>query len=326
MPSQNEDEIRIGVSSCLLGERVRYDGGHCKDHFLTDILGDHVAFVRVCPEMEIGLPSPRESLRLVHDGSAPPRLIGRKSGDDHAPAMRRFSARKVKELETLDLCGYVLKKDSPSCGLERVRVYAAAAGATGAGSASRDGRGVFATALCAAFPSLPIEEEGRLCDPILRENFLVRVFAYRRLRDAFTRPWKQRDLIDLHAREKLLLLAHEPEGYSRLGRFVARNEGARRERAAAYVQQFMASLAKKATRGRHVNVFEHMLGYFSERLSPADRREVLETLADYKRALVPWLVPATLVRHYVRVFEIEYLARQSYLQPHPKELLLRNHV
>lgn len=318
--SARDDAIRIGVSSCLLGERVRYDGGHCEDSFLVDTLGRHVTFVPVCPEMEIGLPSPRESLRLVANGDEPLALIGRKSGTDHAPSMRRFSTRKLRELAELELCGYVLKKDSPSCGLERVRVYSES------GSATRNGRGLFAAALCDALPSLPIEEEGRLRDPALRENFLVRVFAYARLRAAFAQPWRQKDLIELHAREKLLLLAHHPDGYRALGRFVAKKESAGVTRADAYVHGFMAALAHKASRGRHVNVLEHMLGYFSERLSAADRRELIEALADYKRGLLPWLVPTTLVRHYVRVFEIAYLAQQSYLQPHPKELFLRNHA
>jgi len=313
------EPIRIGVSSCLLGQTVRWDGGHKRDAFLTDRLAPFVEWVPVCPEAELGLGIPREPIHLVRRGRAL-RLVGTRSGDDHTAAMEGFAARRVRALERMDLCGYVLKKGSPSCGLERVPIRSES------GMPAKNGRGVFASALVAAMPALPVEEEGRLRDPRLRENWIERVFACRRLRSLFASRWNVGSLVRFHTAHKLQLMAHAPKHYAELGRLVAvareLDRDALRER---YAQGFMEALRHHATARRHVNVLQHVLGYFRRRLDDADRRELAELIEDYGRGLVPLVVPITLVRHHVARLRLDYLAGQVYLEPHPKELMLRNH-
>jgi uncharacterized protein YbgA (DUF1722 family) len=269
--------------------------------------------------VELGLGTPREPIRLERDG-ARVRLVAPKSGADHTERMRRHATARVAELEKMELSGFILKKDSPSCGMERVRVW-------GGKVPARDGRGAFAAVLLERLPLLPVEEEGRLHDAALRENFIERVFAYHRVRAHFAGRWTLGDLVRFHAREKLLLLAHDPEAYRKLGRVVARAKGVpRRVLADDYTKRYMEALARPATRGRHANVLQHMAGYFQELAAPGERRELQETIEDYRRGLVPLVVPVTLVKHHVRRHAIEYLAGQRYLDPHPKELMLRNHV
>jgi uncharacterized protein YbgA (DUF1722 family)/uncharacterized protein YbbK (DUF523 family) len=317
---RGEGVLRVGISSCLLGQNVRFDGGHKRDLFLVSELGRFVTWLPVCPEVEVGMGIPRPSVRLVREGDEI-RMLEPRTQHDHTRAMRAFAKRRVAELAKLDLCGYVLKKDSPSCGMERVRVYREGA------PALRDGRGFFAEALLAALPSLPVEEEGRLQDPALRENFIERVFAYRRLRDLFASDWRPGDLVAFHTAHKLQLMAHAPKAYAELGRLVAGlKQLPRTELRTRYEGDFMAALAKRATPGRNANVLEHMAGYFSERLDAAQRREIQDLIRDYRGGLVPLLVPLTLVRHHARRFAIAYLLDQVYLDPHPKELMLRNHV
>jgi uncharacterized protein YbgA (DUF1722 family)/uncharacterized protein YbbK (DUF523 family) len=313
-------KVRIGVSSCLLGNEVRFDGGHKRNEFLIDILGQFVEFVPVCPEVEIGMGTPRESIALYREGSDI-RLLGNKSGADFTAKMKSYAERRTRALERENLSGYVLKKDSPSCGMERVRVYAEN------GMPSRDGVGMFAAALLRRYPNLPVEEEGRLKDPKLRENFVERVFAYQRLQDFFADRWTVGGLVAFHTAHKLVLLAHSPNAYRELGRYVAEAKKIpRAEFRREYETRFMSALRKLATAARHVNVMQHMLGYFREHLEEVARAELAGVIDDYARGLVPLIVPLTLIRHYVRRFEIEYLAGQVYLNPHPKELMLLNHV
>jgi len=319
----SEEAIRIGVSSCLLGEQVRFDGGHKRSDFLTETLGRFVEFVPVCPELEIGLGVPRESIRLVRgpNYAGAIRLVGNKTGLDHTDKMHEYAARRTAGLGREELCGYVLKKDSPSCGMERVRVYGPS------GMPARDGAGLFASALMCRYPGLPVEEEGRLSDPHLRENFVERVFAYRRLRSFFSARWTLGGLVQFHTAHKLVLMAHSPKAYSELGRFVANVKRPARDRVRDdYQLAFMDTLKKVATTARHINVLHHMLGYLREHLDAAARAELVTLIDDYHRGLVPLIVPITLFRHYVREFGIAYLRGQVYLEPHPKELMLRNHV
>ena len=311
--------MKIGVSSCLLGRPVRYDGGHKHNDFIVDQLGAHVEFVPVCPEVEMGLGTPRDTLRLIRRDDDIRLVMA--NGDDHTEAMRTFSRRRVDALLKDDLVGYILKKDSPSCGMARVKIY------DESGSPSKTGRGLFAEALLARCPHLPIEEEGRLNDPRLRENFIERVFAYRRLKDLFAGAWNLGAVVRFHTAHKLVLLAHSPEAYRALGRLVA--GGKSLGRAAfreAYEAGFMGALAVIATPRKHANVLMHIAGYFRGRLDDASRQEMLATVEDYRQGLLPLIVPITLVKHHVRVLGLEYLADQIYLQPHPKELMLRNHV
>ena len=314
------DKIRIGVSSCLLGNEVRFDGGHKRNEFVADIFGKFVEFVPVCPEVEIGLGTPRESIAL-HMRNGAVRLVGNKSGADFTTRMESYAERRTRALGAEELSGYILKKDSPSCGMERVRLSGEN------GMPSRAGVGMFASALMRRYPNLPVEEEGRLTDPKLRENFVERVFAYRRVQDFFASRWTQGGLIAFHTAHKLVLLAHSPNAYRELGRYVAEAKKVpRAEFRHEYETRFMSALKKLATPPRHVNVMHHMLGYFREHLEEPARRELAELVDDYARGLVPLIVPLTLIRHYVRRFEVDYLSGQVYLNPHPKELMLLNHV
>jgi uncharacterized protein YbgA (DUF1722 family)/uncharacterized protein YbbK (DUF523 family) len=315
-----DDEIRIGVSSCLLGDRVRFDGGHKQDRFLTKTLAPLVRFVPVCPEIEVGMGVPRPSLRLQRvEGEI--RLIQTKTGDDHTRAMRRFARRRVGELSRLDLSGFLLKKDSPSCGLFRVKLY------DHNGVPSRTGRGLFAEELTRRLPLLPMEEEGRLHDPRLRENFFERAFGYRRLVNLFQRRWTLGQLVKFQTREKMLLRSHNETAYRELGRLVADARNLPRpELKQRYEDRFMDALRGLATTRRHTNVLQHMMGYFRKLLSPAERTQLRAVIEEYRLGLIPLIVPLTLVRHFVELHAVEYLEEQTYLSPHPKELMLRNHA
>jgi uncharacterized protein YbgA (DUF1722 family)/uncharacterized protein YbbK (DUF523 family) len=310
---------RIGISSCLLGEEVRFDGGHKRDTFLTQILDPYVEWVRVCPEVEVGMGVPRETLRLVRvNGDT--RMMTTRTGVDHTDSMRAWAEKRTKDLAAMDLRGYVLKKDSPSCGMERVKVY-------GDGGGARVGVGTYAEVLKRRFPSLPIEEEGRLTDPILRENFIERVFAYDRLRALFDGRWSQASLVAFHTAHKMALLAHSTTAYQELGRLVARGAQLRRqELQRQYEDLFMRTLAKAATMKRHTNVLMHLAGHLKKSVAIDGRKELTDCIDEYRRGLVPLVVPLTLLRHYVRLHHLEYLAGQTYLEPHPRELMLRNHV
>lgn len=312
--------MRVGVSSCLLGLEVRFDGGHKRARFVTDELARFVEFVPVCPEVESGMPIPRPTVRLVREGDEI-RLREVQSGSDHTDSMRAFSQRRVESLRAAGLCGYILKKDSPSCGAMRVKVYSEA------GMPRRDGMGMFAEALARAFPNLPIEEEGRLNDAPLRENFIERIFAHHRMRAHFDRAWTSAEMVAFHTAHKLQVMAHSPQGYRELGRLVAGHADMDRgEFERAYCTGFMESLRCLATPGRHTNVLQHAAGFLKKHLDAASRAELVEVFEDYRLGLIPLSVPITLLRHHVRVHRIGYLAGQVYLEPHPKELMLRNHV
>ncbi|HSB78148.1 MAG TPA: DUF523 and DUF1722 domain-containing protein [Candidatus Methylomirabilis sp.] len=320
LPGQDSRPIRVGISSCLLGNEVRYDGGHKRDRYLTDTLSRFFEWVPVCPEVEMGLGTPRETLRLVGEPEAP-RLIFAKSREDQTDGMQTWATTRLDHLAGLGLCGYILKSDSPSCGMERVRVYGSS------GMPSKNGVGIFARALMDRFPLLPVEEEGRLHDLALRENFVERVFCYRRWRDLIARRLTLGKLVAFHAAHKLLLLAHSPRHYTDLGRLVAGAKGlSPTELEAGYGPLFMGALQVKATAKKHANVLHHILGYFKRDLDGRDKAELLALIADYHQGLVPLVVPLTLLKHHLARIDLPYLQDQLYLNPHPKELMLRNHV
>ena len=320
MSARADPPIRLGVSSCLLGEAVRYDGGHKRDLFLTDLLGRHVEWAPVCPELEAGLGVPRPAMRLEREGRRI-RLREISSGRDHTARMQRFAARRLRALRALELCGYVLKKDSPSCGMTRVKLYGEK------GAARREASGLFAAALQATWPSLPLEEEGRLHDPALRENFIERVFAYRRLRDLFRGRWSAARLVGFHTAHKLQLMAHSQQIYAELGRQVATQKRIpRAELRRRYSEAFMRALARVATRGRNANVLQHAAGHLKEQLDAPARAELAALIHDYRRGLVPLVVPITLLHHHARAHAVAYLQGQTFLEPHPRELMLRNEV
>ena len=314
------ERIRLGVSSCLLGEKVRYDGGHKLDHFLRDTLGQYVEYVPVCPEVECGLPVPREAMRLVGDPAAP-RLVTSRSGVDQTDRMLAWARERVERLAEEGVCGFVFKSGSPSSGMERVKVY------TPEGMPSKAGVGIFARAFLERFPLLPVEEEGRLNDPVLRENFIERLFTLKRWREMLARGKTRGSLVDFHTREKLLLLSHSPEHYRTLGRLVAHaKEHEPEDLFAEYQNLLLTALRLKTTPRKNANVLQHCLGYFKDVLSADEKQELLEVIERYRTELVPLVVPVTLVNHYVRKFGEPYLLRQTYLNPHPVELQLRNHV
>jgi uncharacterized protein YbgA (DUF1722 family)/uncharacterized protein YbbK (DUF523 family) len=317
---------RIGISRCLLGDEVRYDGGHKRDAFLVTTFGRFVEWVPVCPEVEAGMGTPREPIELVASRNGTPagaqrvRLLGVESRQDWTDRMATFSASRVRELASANLAGYVLKQDSPSCGLQRVPVHHGA-------RVVHNGRGVFAESLVGALSNLPVEEEGRLNDPALRENFIERVFAYQRLRALFSGRWAIHSLVAFHTRHKLQLLSHSRQGYGELGRLVA---GAvkhpTRDLSASYRRLFMTTLAKLATPGRHCDVMLHAIDHLKRLIQPEDRDELLTAIEEHRRGIVPLVVPITLLRHHVRRHDVGYLKDQTYLEPHPRELALRNHA
>ncbi len=315
-----EDKIRIGVSSCLLGNPVRYDGGHKHDHYITNILANYFHFVAVCPEVECGLPVPRETMRLAGN-SENPRLVTSKSGIDHTEKMLSFCNQKVRSLESEDLKAFIFKKDSPSSGLYRVKVYGES------GQAQKNGRGLFASALVNYFPNLPVEEEGRLRDPALRENFIEKVFCYNRWKNFLKADPDYKKLIDFHSRHKLQLMAHSPKLTSKMGRLVAAGKATQGKELLEEYQLFLLeALALKATTKKNVNVLYHIAGHFKKLITGDEKKELIELINNYAHSLVPLVVPLTLINHYVRKYGNAYLQNQTYLEPHPSELMLRNHV
>jgi len=311
---------RIGVSRCLLGEEVRYDGGHKHNRFLTDVLGHYIEWVPICPEVEAGLGTPREPMRLVGNPQHP-RLVTIKTGIDQTHALETITTNRIETLNKLDLSGYIFKKGSPSCGMERVRLY------NERGIPSRKGVGLFARAFMNQFPLTPVEEEGRLCDPTLRENFIERVFCYRRWQDLINKGATKQSLIQFHTIHKYLLMAHHPQQYEVLARLIGQAHHYRsKELVHRYGELFMNTLAVKATVLKHVNVLQHMIGHFKDRLSVHEKSELLSVIGDFHRGLSPLIVPLTLIKHYVQIFDVSYIRDQVYLNPHPKELMLCNHV
>jgi len=316
------EKIRLGISACLLGESVRFDGGHKLDRFITDTLGKYVEFVPVCPEVECGLGVPREAMRLVGHPEAP-RLMTVRTKVDLTERMVAFARKRVQELEQENLCGFIFKSKSPSSGMERVKVYSDPP----QGSPVTRGVGLFARAFMEHFPLLPVEDEGRLHDPVLRENFIERLFVGQRWRELLTARPTLGGLVAFHTRHKLLILSHSPRHYQELGKLVARGQELPvQELYGHYQSQLMEALRLKTTPKKNTNVLHHLMGYFKKDLSPDEKQELLEIIDYYHQGYVPLVVPVTLINHYVRKYHQPYLQDQFYLHPHPVELQLRNHV
>ena len=314
------ERIKIGISSCLLGNPVRYDGGHKLDHFLRDTLGQYVDYVPVCPEVECGMSIPREAMRLEGKPDAP-RLMTRSTRIDKTDMMMIWAKKRVAQLEEEDLCGFIFKSDSPSSGMERVKVY------DDKGMPAKTGVGIFARVFMEKFPLLPVEEEGRLHDAAIRENFIERIFTLRRWREIRSLKSGRGALVDFHTRHKLLLLSHSTKLYQAMGKLVAQQKNmAVQELRLQYESWLMEALKLKTTPKKNVNVLQHMMGYFREQLSADEKKELLEIIDHYQKGLLPLIVPVTLIGHYVRKYDQPYLKQQVYLNPHPLELQLRNHV
>ncbi|RJP78741.1 MAG: DUF1722 domain-containing protein [Desulfobacteraceae bacterium] len=309
--------IRIGISACLAGESVRWNGGHCRDRFLTDTLGAYLEYVPVCPEVECGLGIPRETLRLTGDPDHP-RLVTSKTQKDLTEQMQHWAKSRVRELAGENLCGFIFKKDSPSSGLFKVKVY------NDKGGFLKNGVGLFARAFVEHFPLIPAEEEGRLNDSGLRENFIESIFTLKRWRDTLKQDKRMGTLVDFHTHHKLLILSHSPVHYRAMGKLVA--EGKKTEPDALYQRYeelLLEALRLKTTTKKQVNVLQHMMGYFKKQLTGDEKKELLEIIDEYRIGNAPLLVPITLINHYIRKYEQPYLSRQVYLKPHPVELKLR---
>ena len=320
--AETTKSIRIGISSCLLGQKVRYDGGHKRDRFATDVLEPFVEWVPMCPEVEIGLGIPRPTIRLEQGEDGTARLIMPSTGEDLTRRMGDWAEERVTGLGVQDLCGFILKKDSPSCGMERVKIY------DRNNVPARNGTGIFAEALLRLAPELPVEEEGRLNDPRLRENFIARVFAFRRWKDMQDLGVTRARLMAFHATHKYLCMARNQAGARRMGRLLgsATSADSARALAQAYMDEFTTVMKRPPSTKGHTNVLQHMAGYVSDDLETEDRAELTQAIHEYRRGLLPLIVPLTLIRHHARRQKREYLLGQAYLFPHPHELMLLNHV
>jgi len=321
LTGEHDCVIRLGISRCLLGENVRYDGGHKLDRFLVDTLGKYVEWVPVCPEVEIGLPIPRESLRLVGDPEAP-RLVTLKSGQDYTERMQAWARERLEGLAEQKIYGFVFKRASPSSGLYRVKVY------TESGMPSRNGTGIFPREVMNRFPLLPLEEEGRLHDMHLRENFIDRVFAYYRWMHLLEEDPTPGAMVKYHTAHKLTLMAHDPSRYREMGPLVARAGSLPwEELAAQYGRLLMEGLSVMTSPGKHANVLQHVMGFLKDAFPGEDKAELLAYIEDYRNGLVPLIVPVTLLKHHLGRHDVpDWVDQQVYLYPYPKELMLRNHV
>jgi uncharacterized protein YbgA (DUF1722 family)/uncharacterized protein YbbK (DUF523 family) len=315
-----EKHIKLGISTCLLGKNVRYDGGHRLDRFLTETLGQYVEYVPVCPEVECGLPVPREAMHLEGDPERP-RLVTSRTREDKTEQMVAWAKRRVGELEKEDLCGFIFKSNSPSSGMERIKIR------NEKGMPEKKGVGLFAKVFMEHFPLIPVEEDGRLQDPKLRENFIERIFTMMRWRELLGKKRGLGNLVDFHSRNKLLILSHSPKHHKMMGKLVAGGKGMPiGELYKGYESLLMAALKLKTTPKKNSNVLQHMMGYFKKALSSDEKQEILEILQEYREGYVPLIVPVTLMNHYIRKYREPYLGIQTYLNPHPIALQLRNHV
>ncbi len=315
-----QNRPKLGISTCLLGENVRYDGGHKLDRFLRNTLGQFVDWVPVCPEVECGLPVPREAMRLVGDIDRP-RLVTIKTRVDLTDKMLDWAAKKLLELAEQGLSGFIFKTKSPSSGMRDIKVY------NDKNVPVKKGVGLFAREFMLRFPLMPVEDEGRLHDPGLRENFIERIFVYKRWQDLEKTGLTAKGLVDFHTEHKLLLMAHSPKHLRLMGPIVARADdpdrtGLFRE----YMEILLPALKLKATVKKNVNVLHHIMGYFKKVLDAVEKQELLDVIERYHRGYIPLIVPVTLFNHYVKKYDEPYLKRQYYLHPHPFELMLRNHV
>ena len=315
-----ENRIKVGVSSCLLGEKVRWNGDHKQDLFVKDLLGQFFEWVPICPEVEIGMGIPRETVQLTGNSKAP-RMLGKTTGTDWTTRMNRYSKKRVTELANMSLCGYIFKNKSPSCGIARIKVYG------NDGNPSPNGRGLFAASFMRQCTLVPVEDEGRLHDARIRENFITRVFAYQRLSQLLNGRLSRKSLVEFHTTHKFLLLAHSRQHYDTLGKLVANaSQYSPSELKRRYAEAFMHTLSFKTTTKKNADVLYHMLGFFKKLLSEVEKQGMIEAIEDYRKEWVPLIVPVTLIKHHVRKHKVAYLANQVYLNPHPKELMLRNRV
>lgn len=311
------DKIKLGISSCLLGQRVRYDGGHKRDAYINGTLRDYFEFIPICPEVAISLPVPRPPVRLVQVGEAI-RVQGVEDSDiDVTEALHRYAKERAEHLESIS--GYILKKGSPSCGIEQVPVV------DPQGHPSGEAAGAFAHSLQKKFPLLPMEDEEHLGDAAHRDNFIMRVFVYYRWQQMLAAGLSVARLQAFHADHKYLVMAHNQTAYKDMGKMLADLDADNvKVVSCLYMEELMTALKQAATREQHVNVLQHLLGYFKKALDSEDKDEMQEIIEAYRNGMVPLIVPLTLLKHHLRRHPNDYLERQVYLTPHPQELMLRD--
>ncbi|WP_397449802.1 YbgA family protein [Pseudomonas sp. NA-150] len=310
---------KLGVSACLMGVEVRYNGGHKESQLCTQRLKEYFDFVPACPEVAIGLGIPREPIRLIGDPDHPQAVGTVHTELNVTQPLADYGQHMAQQMS--DICGYIFMQKSPSCGLERVKVFQEN------GLPTPVGRGIYAQAFCAAVPDLPVEEDGRLNDPVLRENFITRVFAYADWQALRRQGLSRRTLTEFHSRYKYQLMANNPAQYRVLGKMLGSMAKAdANEVGPRYFSALMTALKRCATRGTHTNVLQHLNGYFKKTMSEPDREEMQRLIAQYRRGVVPLVVPLTLLKHHLRQHPDSYVAQQVYLQPHPENLSLRNAI
>ncbi|MGI9278029.1 MAG: YbgA family protein [Endozoicomonas sp.] len=315
-----EKDIKLGISACLMGQKVRYDGGHKRSSFCMNTLSQYFHFEPVCPEVAIGLGTPREPIRLAGDIKQV-RVVGTDHPDrDVTDQLTDYGNKKAKELT--DICGYILMQKSPSCGMERVKVYHKNGTPSGVSSP-----GAYAKALIEEQPLLPVEEEGRLHDPVLRENFFTRVYAYHRWHNEVLKNPSHAAVVHFHSVHKYMLMAHNPSDYTALGRLVA--EGGKMQLEPyldQYFKEFMNTLKKRANRKSHTNTMLHIMGYVKKTVDTKERNQFLKLVEEYRQGIVPLVAPMTMLRHFIENNGNEYIQEQTYLHPHPDQLGLRNQI
>ncbi|MFC1664519.1 YbgA family protein [Pseudomonadota bacterium] len=314
---QPKHYIRVGISSCLIGQPVRYNGRHKKNTYITQSLAHYFDFVPICPESAIGMGVPRPPIQLV-DREGNIRAVSIQNQDqDFTNLLSAYGHEMSKSLSGIS--GYILKKDSPSCGMERVRVFEKNS------ISHKRGRGIYAASLIQGQPLLPVEEEGRLQDPVLRENFIERIFIYYRWQQLVSNGLTASGLIDFHSRHKFNLLAHDQTIYRRLGRLVSEAGSENIDTIAhSYIDMVMLALRKPATKKNHGNVLMHIMGFLKDQLASDDKQELLRVLDAYRQGQVPLVVPITLFRHHLRHHPHPYITQQYYIDPYPEEMMLRN--
>lgn len=310
--------IKIGISSCLLGEQVRFDSGHKKNQYIVNVLSQYFQFQPFCPEVAIGLGVPREAIRLVEINDEI-KCLGTKTKTLDVTD-KLIEAAESQKIGHQSLSGYILKKDSPSCGMERVRVYKG-------DMPERKGRGIFANQLINNFPNLPVEEEGRLGDAIIRENFIQRVFIYHRWQTLISQPISWKDICEFHAQHKYIYMSHCPAKAKELGRWIAQAHTlTSSELTNQYLSSMMVILSIKATKKNHVNTLQHIQGYLKKHLIPSHKQELVDVIEQYRLGFLPLIVPITLLKHHFNDHPHEYIDQSFYLKPHPSELMLFNSI
>ncbi|WP_434682057.1 DUF1722 domain-containing protein [Pseudomonas sp. R1-18] len=314
------DKPKLGISACLMGVEVRFNGGHKESHLCTRALNEYFDFIPLCPEVAIGMGVPREPIRLVGDPEAPQAVGTVNSELNVTEALAEYGAHMAAEVG--DICGYIFMQKSPSCGLERVKVYRENGAPVDGG-----GRGIYARAFCERHPDLPVEEDGRLNDAVLRENFVTRVFAYAAWQQLLKGEITRRSLTEFHSRYKYQLMANNPVQYKVLGNMLgSMGRSDPNEVAPRYFTALMAALKKCATRSTHTNVLQHLSGYLKQTISAQDKQEIQQLISQYHQGIVPLIVPLTLLKHHFRQHPDPYVALQVYMQPHPENLSLRNAI